>query len=71
MLIAYNELLDNSGKINRDIQEILIERGYDEEFFAKASHKKIVVKEKGRITFEIKKLVDQDICFEDIGAQIF
>lgn len=29
LLIAYNELLDNSGKINRDMQEILTEKSYN------------------------------------------
>ena len=70
LLIAYNELLDNSGKINSDMQEILTERGYGEEFFAKASHVKVIIKEQGRIAFEIKKLVEQDMCFEDIEEKI-
>jgi len=70
LLIAYNELLDNSGKINRDMQETLTERGYDEEFLAKANHKKAVVKEKGRITFEINQLIDQGVALEDIEPKI-
>ncbi len=69
LLIAYNELLDNSGKINRDMQEVLNERGYDE-FFAKANHKKAVVKEKGRIAFEINQLIDQGVALEDIEPKI-
>lgn len=70
LLIAYNELLDNSGKINRDMQEILTERGYDEEFFAKANHKKVIVKEKGRIAFEVNKMVDKGHFFEEIEPTI-
>lgn len=70
LLIAYNELLDNSGKINRDMQEVLTERGYNKEFFAKANHKKAVVKEKGRIAFEINQLIDQDVDLEDIEPKI-
>jgi len=70
LLIAYNELLDNSGKTNRDMQEVLTERGYDEEFFAKANHKKAVVKEKGRIAFEINQLIDQGVDLEDIEPKI-
>lgn len=70
LLIAYNELLDNSGKINRDMQEILTERGYDEEFFAKANHKKAVVREKGRIAFEINKMVQQNKSLEIIDEKI-
>lgn len=70
LLIAYNELLDNSGKINRDMQETLTERGYDEEFFAKANRKKVIVKEKGRIAFEISKMVDQNASLEEIDAKI-
>ena len=70
LLVAYNELLDNSGKINRDMQEVLTERGYDDEFFAKANHKKVVVKEKGRIAFEINQLIDQGVSLEDIEPKI-
>jgi len=70
LLIAYNELLDNSGKINRDMQEVLTERAYDEEFFAKANHKKIIAKEKGRIAFEISKMVDNNSSLEEIDKQI-
>ena len=70
LLIAYNELLDNSGKINRDMQEVLSERGYDDEFFSKANHKKLVVKEKGRIAFEISKMVDKEFFFEEIQPRI-
>jgi len=70
LLIAYNELLDNSGKINRDMQEILIERGYDDEFFAKANYKKLVVKEKGRIAFEINRLIDKGVSLEEIEPKI-
>lgn len=70
LLIAYNELLDNSGKINRDMQEILTERGYDEEFFAKANHKKVIAKEKGRIAFEISKMVDHNATLEEIDEKI-
>lgn len=70
LLIAYNELLDNSGKINRDMQEIINERGYDEKFFEKANHRKLVVKEKGRIAFEINQLIDQGLSIEDIEPKI-
>lgn len=70
LMIAYNELLDNSGKINPDMQEILTERAYNEKFFAMANHKKVVVKEKGRIAFEISKLVDQGKFFEEIEPTI-
>jgi len=70
LLIAYNELLDNSGKISRDMQEVLTERGYDEEFFEKANHKKLVVKEKGRIAFEVNKMVEKEIFFEEIQPTI-
>lgn len=70
LLIAYNELLDNSGKINRDMQEILTERGYDKEFFEKANHKKAVVKEKGRIAFEIDQLINQGVGLEDVESKI-
>lgn len=70
LLIAYNELLDNSGKINRDMQEVLTERGYDAKFFEKANHKKLVVKEKGRIAFEINQLIDQGVSLEEIEPKI-
>lgn len=55
LLIAYNELLDNSGKINRDMQEVLSERGYDEEFFAKANHKKFLLKKKEELLLKLIK----------------
>src|SRR6218665_3013626 len=70
LLLAYNELLDNSGKINGDMQEILTESGYDEEFFAKANHKKVIVKEKGRIAFEVNKMVEKGHFFEEIEPTI-
>lgn len=70
LIIAYNELLDNSGKINSDMQEILNDKGYKEEFFAKANHKKAVVKEKGRVAFEISKMVDQNESLENVNEKI-
>lgn len=70
LIIAYNELLDNSGRINSDMREILNHRGYNEEFFAKANHKKDVVKEKGRVAFEICKMVDQNESLENINEKI-
>lgn len=70
LLIAYNELMDNSGKINNDMQVILTEKGYSEDFFAKANHKKVMIKEKGRIAFEISKMVDQNANLEEIDEKI-
>ncbi|MPS74068.1 MAG: hypothetical protein E2590_13115 [Chryseobacterium sp.] len=67
---AYIQWIDNSGKISKELEGVLIERENLAEIIAKANHKKLVTKEKGRIAYEINKLVDKGIFFEDIQPMI-
>jgi hypothetical protein len=67
---AYIQWIDNSGKIGKELEEVLIERGNIDEIKAKANHKKLVIKEKGRIAFEINKLVLQNKSLEEVDEKI-
>ncbi|WP_312823679.1 hypothetical protein [Epilithonimonas sp.] len=67
---AYIQWIDNSGKISKELEDVLIERGNMTEIIAKANHKKLVIKEKGRIAFEINKLILQNKTLEEIDNDI-
>lgn len=67
---AYIQWIDNSGKISKELEEVLIERGNLEEVIEKANHKKLVIKEKGRIVFEINKMIDQNKSLQEIDEKI-
>ncbi|UQB68442.1 hypothetical protein [Epilithonimonas zeae] len=67
---AYIQWIDNSGKIGKELEEVLIERGNIDIIKAKANHKKLIIKEKGRISFEINKMVLQNKSMEEIDEKI-
>ena len=67
---AYIQWIDNSGKIGKELEEVLIEHGNIDEIKAKADHKKLIIKEKGRIAFEINKMVLENKSLEEIGEKI-
>lgn len=67
---AYIQWIDNSGKIGKELEEVLIERGNIDIIKAKANHKKLIIKEKGRIAFEINKMVLQNKSLEEIDEII-
>ena len=67
---AYIQWIDNSGKIGKELEEVLIERGNIDIIKAKANHKKLIIKEKGRIAFEINKMVLQNKSLEEIDVKI-
>lgn len=67
---AYIQWIDNSGKIGKELEEVLIERGNIDIIKAKANHKKLIIKEKGRISFEINKMVLQNKSLEEIDEKI-
>ena len=67
---AYIQWIDNSGKIGKELEEVLIERGNIDIIKAKANHKKLIIKEKGRIAFEINKMVLQNKSLEEIDEKI-
>lgn len=67
---AYIQWIDNSGKISKELEDVLIERGNIDEIKAKANHKKLVIKEKGRIAFEINQLVLQNKSLEEVNEKV-
>jgi len=68
---AYIQWIDNSGKIGKELEEVLIERRNIDEIRAKAKHKKLIIKEKGRIAFEINKMVLDNKSLEEVDEKIF
>ena len=67
---AYIQWMDNSGKIGKELEEVLIERGNIDVIKAKANHKKLIIKEKGRIAFEINKMVLENKSLEEVSEKI-
>ncbi|WP_312768916.1 hypothetical protein [Epilithonimonas sp.] len=67
---AYIQWIDNSGKLGKELEEVLTERGNIDVIKAKANHKKLIIKEKGRIAFEINKMVLENKSLEEVDEKI-
>ncbi|MDQ0593001.1 type IV secretory pathway VirB3-like protein [Chryseobacterium ginsenosidimutans] len=74
LIVAYLYMIEHTGKINEEmIEAINLNFNYDE-FLSKANKRTLLIKEKGRISFEVYRMVEKgdDLLFimESISSQI-
>lgn len=71
---AYLHMRDHTGKINDELREAISQKFNYDEFVKEAEYRKILVKEKGRISFEIHKRVQKgekiDTILDAISSEI-
>ncbi|WET51646.1 hypothetical protein PYS58_10980 [Chryseobacterium indologenes] len=74
LLVAYLYMVDHTGIINREMREAIDQKFDYNEFVKKAEYRKSLIKEKGRISFDIYNRVQQgeslDHIFENISSEI-
>ncbi|MGH1519288.1 hypothetical protein [Chryseobacterium sp. JK1] len=74
MLIAYLDYMDHTGKINEEMEEMIRQKFDYNEFVKKAEHKRALIKERGRISFEVYNRVKEgkslDEIFETISSDL-
>ncbi|WP_294328900.1 hypothetical protein [uncultured Chryseobacterium sp.] len=74
LLVAYLYMVDHTGIINREMREAIDQKFDYNEFVKKAEYRKSLIKEKGRISFDIYNSVQQgeslDHIFENISSEI-
>lgn len=59
LLAAYLYMIDHTGKINDEMHEVISQKFNYDEFVKKAEFQKILIKEKGRIAFEVHNSVQK------------
>ncbi|PWN61794.1 hypothetical protein [Chryseobacterium viscerum] len=74
LLVAYLYMTDHTGKINDEMREAISQKFNYDEFVKKAEYRKILIKEKGRISFEVHNRVQKGekitLILEDISSKI-
>ncbi|REC49647.1 hypothetical protein [Chryseobacterium pennipullorum] len=74
LLIAYLYMVDHTGTINNEMLEAINQKFNYNDFVKKADYRKLLIKEKGRISFEIHNRVqegkDIDFIMENISSEI-
>ncbi|KAB1230481.1 hypothetical protein [Chryseobacterium viscerum] len=74
LLVAYLYMTDHTGKINDEMSEAISQKFNYDEFVKKAEYRKILIKEKGRISFEVHNRVQKGekitLILEDISSEI-
>ncbi|CAI8738764.1 hypothetical protein [Chryseobacterium sp. IT-36CA2] len=56
---AYLHMTDHTGTINDELREVISQKFNYDEFVKEAEYRKVLVKEKGRISFEVHKRVQK------------
>lgn len=70
LIVAYLSMIEHTGKINDEMREAInLKFNYDE-FVNKAEFRTAVIKEKGRISFEIHKMIEKGENFVFIKDNI-
>ncbi|MDR3026259.1 hypothetical protein [Chryseobacterium sp.] len=59
LLAAYLYMTDHTGKINEEMREVICQKFNYDEFVKKAEFRKVLIKEKGRIAFEVHNRVQK------------
>lgn len=74
LLVAYLYMVDHTGKINDEMHEAISQKFNYDDFVKKAEYKKLLIKEKGRVSFEVHKSVQKgdniDLILKDISSDI-
>ncbi|UKB83068.1 hypothetical protein LF887_18940 [Chryseobacterium sp. MEBOG06] len=74
LIIAYLYMMDHTGKINDEMHDVISQKFNYNEFVKKAEYRKTLIKEKGRISFEVHNLVQKgegiDFISENISSGI-
>lgn len=60
LLIAYLHMTDHTGTINNEMREVINQKFDYNEFVTKAEQRKILIKEKGRVAFEVYHSVQKE-----------
>jgi hypothetical protein len=72
MIAAYLYMNEHTGKIDAEMTEAINQKFNYDEFVTKANNRMLLIKEKGRISFEIYKMVskgsDLNSVFENISS---
>ncbi|PWN70325.1 hypothetical protein C1631_010130 [Chryseobacterium phosphatilyticum] len=71
---AYLHMTDHTGKINGELHEAISQKFNYDEFVKEAEFRKVLIKEKGRISFEVYNRVqigeDIHLIIENISSEI-
>lgn len=71
---AYLHMTDHTGKVNDELREAISHKFNYDEFVKEAEYRKVLVKEKGRISFEVHKRVQKgekiDTILDTISSDI-
>jgi hypothetical protein len=74
LIAAYLFMKEHTGEINEEMTEAINQKFNYNDFISKADNKTLLVKEKGRISYEIYQLVvqgsDLDSVFENISSTV-
>ncbi|AZA51922.1 hypothetical protein [Chryseobacterium sp. G0201] len=74
LIVAYLYMNEHTGKINEEMTEAINQKFNYDEFVNKANQRTLLIKEKGRISFEVYKMVEKGddllLIMENISSQI-
>lgn len=74
LVVAYLYMTDHTGTINDEMREAISQKFNYDEFVKKAEYRKILIKEKGRISFEVhhrvRKGEEISLILENISSEI-
>jgi hypothetical protein len=71
---AYLHMTDHTGTVNDELHEAISQKFNYDEFVKAAEYRKVLVKEKGRISYEVHKRVQKgekiDVILENISSEM-
>lgn len=74
LVVAYLYMTDHTGTINDEMREAISQKFNYDEFVKKAEYRKVLIKEKGRISFEVhhrvRKGEEISLILENISSEI-
>lgn len=74
LLVAYLYMTDHTGTINDEMHEAISQKFNYDEFVKKAEYRKVLIKEKGRVSFEVhhrvRKGEEISLILENISSEI-
>lgn len=70
LIIAYLSMVEHTGKINDEMRDAICQKFDYDEFVKKANFRTALIKEKGRVSFEVHNMVQQGKDFNFIEENI-
>ncbi|WP_426279107.1 hypothetical protein ACN9MN_07720 [Chryseobacterium sp. S-02] len=70
LIVAYLSMVEHTGKVNDEMREAISQKFDYDEFVKKANFRTALIKEKGRISFEVHNMVQQGKEFNFIEDNI-